>query len=205
MIRLSRIWKMYIVYTMVLIVAMTLTGFLLDVQIKRRLIVHLQDDALAAARIAVRCLPPEGTPAAMTELCRTYRDAADWRLTIVYPDGTVVADSHEAAARMDNHRNRAEIVAALDQGQGAAIRMSPTLGEEMLYAAIFDPQRQTVVRVAMPMKRVKSVENEVMKFASVFLYFAPLLCAVISFFAARALIDSGRIGTAPKAGPRPTR
>ena len=207
MIRLSRIWKLYIVYTVVLIVAMTLAGFLLNVQIKRKLTDHLHDDAMAAARIAARCLPSEGQPAAMADLCRTYRDAADWRLTLVRPDGTVVADSHETASRMDNHLSRAEIVEALGQGQGqgTVIRMSPTLGEEMLYAAIFDPQRQMVVRVAMPMSRVKSVENEVMKLASVFLYFVPMLCAIISFFTARALTDSGRINTAPKAGPRPKR
>ena len=41
MVRLSRIWKLYITYTVALIVCMTLAGFFLDFQVKRQLEDHL--------------------------------------------------------------------------------------------------------------------------------------------------------------------
>ena len=191
MVRLSRIWKLYITYTVALIVCMTLAGFFLDFQVRRQLEDHLTEDALATAILAVGHLPANASPESLALFCRGYREAAGWRLTIVDADGLAIADSHEEAARMNNHRDRSEIRAALAQGHGTVMRMSPTLGREMLYAAVFDPGRGLVVRVAMPMSRVKGVQNEVMRLASVFLYFAPLVCAIISFFAARALVGNG--------------
>ena len=188
MIRLSRIWKLYITYTTALIVCMTLAGFFLDFQVRRQLENHLKEDALATARIADAHLPNDNRPEVLSRFCRSYREVADWRLTIVASDGTVMADSHEQVAQMNNHRDRIEIQAAMANGHGTAVHMSPTLGREMLYAAIYDPQRGIVVRVAMPMSSVKGVQNEVMKLASVFLYLAPLACAIISFFAARSLV-----------------
>ena len=87
--------------------------------------------------------------------------------------------------------------------------MSPTLGREMLYAAVLAPARGLVVRVAMPMSRVKGVQNEVMRLASVFLYVAPFVCAIISFFCCPGLggqrsLQAGR-KTHPVLTQRPVR
>lgn len=188
MIRLSPVWKLYIFYTLVLIVGMTLAGFFLDHQVKRRLEAHLGEDALSAARIAAFCLPAERRGEALAAYCRRYREASGWRLTLVRKDGSVVGDSDVRPAEMDNHRDRVEIHRALTGGEGTAVRRSPTLGAHMLYGARFDPGLGLVVRVAMPMARVKQIENEVMATAAVFLYFAPLLCALAAFFAARGLV-----------------
>jgi two-component system phosphate regulon sensor histidine kinase PhoR len=191
MIRLSRIWKLYIIYTVALVVCMTLAGFFLDAQIKRRLQNHLEEDGLAMARLAVAHLPQRADVQALERFCRSYRETAGWRMTLVDAAGSVIADSHEAAGQMDSHRDRSEIQTALAEGRGTAVRSSPTLGRDMLYAAVLAPEVQLVVRVAMPMSSVKAVQNEVMRLASVFLYLAPLVCAVISFFTARALVGNG--------------
>ncbi|MCI7731410.1 ATP-binding protein [Enorma burkinafasonensis] len=58
------------------------------------------------------------------------------RVTLIAPDGTVVYDSEEPAAQMENHAGRPEVAAALAQGQGASERASSTLGEVMLYQAV---------------------------------------------------------------------
>ena len=192
MIHLSRIWKLYIAYTLLLVGGMTLAGFVLDFQINRQLKAHLAQDALAAARVVALCLPADERPEGLAAFCRWYREAAGWRLTLVRPDGIVVADSDELPGRMANHSDRPEIRQALADGQAVAVRLSPTLGDAMLYGAHFDPRRRLTVRVALPMSRVKQVENEVMAVAAVLLYFVPLLCAVGSFFAARALTAGPR-------------
>lgn len=58
------------------------------------------------------------------------------RVTLIAPDGTVVYDSEEPAAQMENHAGRPEVACALAQGQGASERASSTLGEVMLYQAV---------------------------------------------------------------------
>lgn len=192
MIHFSRVWKLYIIYTGALAVVMTLAGFFLDVQVTRRLQAHLKDDALTAARLAAAYLPAAARAETLDSFCRRYREATGWRITVLRPDGTVIADSNHSTLSMGNHSDRVEIARALQEGQATAVRLSTTLAVEMIYAAVCDAQSDRVVRVAMPVQRVKAVKNEVMKIASIFLYFAPLLCAVISFVAARALVGRGR-------------
>ncbi|HSL92733.1 MAG TPA: hypothetical protein VK863_08790, partial [Candidatus Limnocylindrales bacterium] len=61
------------------------------------------------------------------------------RLTIILPDGTVVADSIVGAsglAGMENHANRPEIQAALSGETGVSLRRSITVREEERYLAI---------------------------------------------------------------------
>ncbi len=58
------------------------------------------------------------------------------RITVILPDGKVVADSNENPDTMESHHNRAEIIAALNGEVGKSLRFSRTLGQEMLYVAI---------------------------------------------------------------------
>ncbi|MDD2605770.1 MAG: hypothetical protein RBR20_03830 [Desulfobacterales bacterium] len=192
MTRFSRIWKLYIIYTAVLVVVMTLAGFCLDAQVTRRLQAHLEDDALMEARLAATYLPVEGRAGDLEVFCRRYREATGWRVTILRSNGTVIADSDRSTLGLDNHGDRIEIARALREGHATAVRMSTTLATEMIYAAVRDPRSDLLVRIAMPVQRVKAVKNEVMKIASIFLYFAPLVCAVISFAVARVLVGRGR-------------
>ena len=75
------------------------------------------------------------------------------RLTVILPDGTVVADSEEDIASMDNHRNRPEIKAALRGERGVATRFSHTLQQEMMYVALPVVANQDILgctRAALP-------------------------------------------------------
>lgn len=57
------------------------------------------------------------------------------RITLITENGTVVADSDEDPALMGNHRDRPEIVEALQSGAGVSQRPSATIGEPLLYYA----------------------------------------------------------------------
>lgn len=58
------------------------------------------------------------------------------RITVITPDGTVIADSFEPLDVLDNHRERPEILPALNGNPGSSIRFSDTLKENFLYAAV---------------------------------------------------------------------
>jgi two-component system phosphate regulon sensor histidine kinase PhoR len=59
----------------------------------------------------------------------------DARLTLIAPDGRVLADSFHDPASMENHAGRPEIAQALAAETGSAIRRSSTLDQHMLYVA----------------------------------------------------------------------
>jgi two-component system phosphate regulon sensor histidine kinase PhoR len=58
------------------------------------------------------------------------------RVSIIRMDGTVVFDSGQPIAELDNHRNRPELLQAASKGRGEATRFSQTLGYDLLYIAL---------------------------------------------------------------------
>ena len=58
------------------------------------------------------------------------------RLTVIDPQGLVLADSDEDPSRMDNHGSRPEILAVRSHGSGIATRYSRTLGVTMMFLAL---------------------------------------------------------------------
>jgi two-component system phosphate regulon sensor histidine kinase PhoR len=58
------------------------------------------------------------------------------RITVIDPDGHVLADSKENPHDMDNHRWRPEIANALEGAVGTSVRYSRTVKQDMLYVAV---------------------------------------------------------------------
>jgi two-component system, OmpR family, phosphate regulon sensor histidine kinase PhoR len=58
------------------------------------------------------------------------------RITVILPDGTVVADSLADPATMDNHAGRPEVAAALRGQVGRSTRFSNTVRRNLMYVAV---------------------------------------------------------------------
>ncbi len=85
--------------------------------------------------------------------CREAGDKSTTRLTVIALDGKVLADSDEDPARMENHNDRPEIVAALSGATSPSLRYSQTLQQELMYVAILlqeQGNRKGVLRMAVP-------------------------------------------------------
>lgn len=80
------------------------------------------------------------------------------RLTLILPQGKVLADSQEDPARMDDHATRPEVAAAIrDMAPRMSLRTSDTLRIELMYVAIplvVEGRLLAVMRAAMPVTRV---------------------------------------------------
>lgn len=72
------------------------------------------------------------------------------RVTWIDEDGTVLYDSGENQNRLDNHKDREEVEAAMKNGSGEKIRMSSTKKTEMYYYAL-RMEDGTVLRVSKEM------------------------------------------------------
>jgi len=95
--------------------------------------------------------------------------AADARLTVVAPDGVVLADSEldgATLAAVESHAGRAEVRQAVASGEGASVRYSRTVGADLLYRARrleAGPWSGGVVRMAVPLTRVESAESRALR------------------------------------------
>jgi two-component system, OmpR family, phosphate regulon sensor histidine kinase PhoR len=190
--RINKLWKLYLFYTGVLVVTMTIGGFVLLGQLKKTLEDHLVSDVLLLGRALEANLPLTTESAILDPRCDAFQTATGVRVTMVRKDGAVVCESEPASVDIQNHLDRPEVQDGLRAGTGRAIRRSKTLGIDMLYVAIWVKERDLVLRMAMPMARVKMIENQVMTFMALALYLTPFLSALIAYFFARYIIQDGK-------------
>jgi two-component system phosphate regulon sensor histidine kinase PhoR len=85
--------------------------------------------------------------------------AAGARVTWVAADGRVLGDSEASPERMENHRGRPEIAAALEGRMGSSLRQSPTLGVAFYYVAI--PFDGGALRLAVPSTEIDARVNAI--------------------------------------------
>jgi two-component system phosphate regulon sensor histidine kinase PhoR len=186
MIGMSRVWKLYLLYTIVLVVTMTFGGFFVRAQIKERLKQHLKREMSTMARVVMKTMPETEDRALLDAFCRDYKQILDnIRITVIGPDGKVLGESDRDSLQVQNHLERPEIIQALEHRSGTAVRYSETLHVNMLYLAIFDRGKNKIVRVSAPMDKLKAIENDVLGLLAVSLYLVPLLVMGVTFFFAR--------------------
>jgi len=89
------------------------------------------------------------------------------RVTVIRPDGGVVADSERDPALLENHADRDEFRQALAGGTGRAVRRSDSVGRDLLYFAerrdLPAAGASLVFRFAMPLARVEEAVTELRK------------------------------------------
>ena len=91
---------------------------------------------------------------------RSFAQAAGGRLTLIAGDGRVLADSENEPQKMENHRLRPEVIAALDGQVGTSRRASPTMpGSQFLYIAV--PLNSGALRLAVPLRNVDAQVNAI--------------------------------------------
>jgi two-component system phosphate regulon sensor histidine kinase PhoR len=185
MMRLSRIWKFYIISTALFVGLVTVAGFVLQVQLRNRLKADLEEQVFTLARVLAKALPDTTDPSVVMPWCREYHKAAQVRITVIEMDGKVIGDSSEESIIGENRLDRPEIDEAMAEGAATAVRSSETLRVDMFYAALLVKEKGKIIRLAMPMTEVKAIENEVMIFLALVLYLIPFVAIVISFLFAR--------------------
>lgn len=200
MAQMNRIWKMYVLFSFVVVVAMTFGGFVLQRQLRQSLDSHLREDVLTLVRVLGMALPAADSPAEYETWCEDYGKATAVRVTVIAEDGTVVCDSSERHIRGSDRMERPEVSEAIRHGAATEIRYSGTYTDTMLYAALHVPQKGKIVRLSLPMKRVQGIENEIMAFLVAAVYLSPFLAVLIAFFFFKRLVashDQERLGFKP--------
>src|SRR5688500_13358706 len=117
-------------------VLVALVVAILDGRLRLRFYEELSNQLVREARlVAVQWHPA----LSVDSLANAAGRALGHRVTLIDSTGRVVGDSEfdaPALERLENHLTRPEVVDAVRAGQGVARRVSPSAGDEELYAAV---------------------------------------------------------------------
>ena len=156
----------------------------------RRAVEQMRATLFAEARLMARVVAqPLAEGRSSDEIDALVDEAAKdvgARVTIIAPDGTVIADSAlsgEALHAVENHRSRPEVQGALASGAGSSIRHSTTVGDDLLYAAVAIRSADRLVgvsRVALSLRGVEEQIDDLQRAVTVALAVAFVLIALLS-------------------------
>lgn len=117
--------------------------------------------------------------AQIDEKIKELSSRIDLRVTVIDATGTVIADSENNPALMENHSDRPEVAAALAGGNSYSVRKSTTQDRSLLYVStpVFSQSEITgVVRVALPLDHVDAGYRKILSA----LLIASLLTSVVA-------------------------
>ncbi len=125
-----------------------------------------------------------------SQLIQEFKVATGARLTLIAPDGTVLADTEEDPTKMENHLNRPEIQKATTDNVGQVTRFSTTTNIRTIYFAKTingDPSRG-FIRLAYPLRTVSLLKLEIGQRISWIVLLTALLTGIIAYLFLRSLI-----------------
>ena len=141
-----------LIVTVLIVVAVTLSGQRLETQLQQLIESQLADEARFIAQ-------QWRVTANADALADSAGAALNHRVTLVDTSGAVLGDSEfsgPALASLQNHNARPEIVAARRTGLGSSTRISPSEGDEELYVAVPAGQGR-IARVSIGTLRVRTI------------------------------------------------
>ena len=185
-------WRIF--WSTFLLTSMTVLslGYLLLERTGDYLLEQLDSELTSEAKGAIFILSnPEYKISSYQTLSRQLSDSYGFRVSLIKSNGEVVGDSdveEEDLSKLDNHYNRPEIQAAIDNNIGKATRYSNTLKTDMRYLALASNKAGDIsfVRFAVPLSEIEAtllvLENSVYGFLFVSLLIAVLLSYLLSRF-----------------------
>jgi len=182
----SRITRRFLAsFLLAALTALTITGLLLLHYFHAYTMQKEQDALMLNAQIIEQTLAAQGRSGSheLTSLLQQLSDNTGLRITVLNVDGTVLMDTSEPAAKLDNHFHRQEIQQALTHEYGTAIRYSNTLGENRMYVAIPVYADGQLVRIIRTSNSLAAAEASYQTLRQA-LIAAILLSAVIAFLLA---------------------
>ncbi len=141
MFRKKLIWYLYPTYLLVTLISLVAVTWYSSYSFRRFYLDQTRMELNTLAHFAAEKISPvlqTKESDELNEICKKLGDAGDnqIRVTVILPSGKVLGDSDEDPAIMKDHLDRPEIIDALKKGFGWSLRLSPTIGINMMYVAI---------------------------------------------------------------------
>ncbi len=196
------LWHIFPTYLVITVLAVVAVSWYGSVELRAFLYRQAEGDLRARAALLEERLGGaigRGETDVLQRLAVELGDAIGSRVTVIMPDGLVVADTDEDPAVMENHADRPEIIEAFRSGEGSAVRFSHTLGMNRMYVAVPVMRGDAplgVVRVSLPTtaidRELEHVRERILLAALVMVLLAALVSFVVSRRITRPLVEMRR-------------
>ena len=178
---------------LLIIVLVTLFIVLFSLRVIEKWHIERMSDALFRIAMAMRSSIQnviEEEPSNLDGFVKNLGKSINVRITVIKPDGVVLADSISNPTQMENHGDRPEIIKAMRGFPTDNLRFSATLMSNMLYMAVPIQEKDTitgVIRVSLFVEDIymltKSIEKQIICIAALLI----LISLVITFFISRGI------------------
>lgn len=186
------IWKICPPYLLIILVSLSVLACLATVAVRdfydelmRKKLEHVSS---VVELYTENLVSDTGSNRELQTFCKQIGEKTSIRVTIVSLDGTVLADSHEEPAKMENHNSRPELVKAFIGEIGESTRYSSTLRRRMKYVAVPLNRQGEVIGAVRSSKAVTLIEEALRSiYSSIILGGAVVLvvAVILSFWLAK--------------------
>jgi two-component system phosphate regulon sensor histidine kinase PhoR len=185
-------WRITFSFVLLVLVSMSILGFYLANSTRSYQLDNLRSQLENEVKITAEASLPgflsQDKQGILDALTKRLGEQTDTRFTIIAVDGTVLGDSEEDPATMENHATRPEIRDALSIGLGESTRYSTTLEQKMMYIAVpisHQGELLGTARVSLPLTAVESLVHRVTMSIITAMLVATLLVILAAWVIAR--------------------
>lgn len=188
------LWKIYLYFLVATVAVLALVTGNAVHTLRRFHEEQVSKELLTRARLvagAVLSVSPSPDGVQADQICKEIGPLASTRMTVVLPSGTVIGDSAENPARMDNHADRPEIADALRGEAGKSTRYSDTLRRKLKYAAVpvqLDGTIVAVVRMSQPLADIRWTQHLIFRHLLIAGLLAVALFAIAGLYLSRRIV-----------------
>ena len=187
------LWQLFPSYLLIILISLVAVTLYATTSLKHFYLDQVADDLQARAHLLekqiLQLIGPMDADV-IDALCKEIGNPSATRITVILPSGTVIGDSNDDPAGMDNHAMRPEVIEARKGLVGTSTRYSTTLEQKMMYVAIPLTDGENiiaVIRTSLPItaidKKLKSIQVKI-AFGGLLI---ALLAAVLSLYVSRRI------------------
>lgn len=154
------VWQLYPTYLLLIFLVIVAVSWLVLNELRSFHYQQTSKDLQARTQLIAEPLAGEINAESqlwLIDMVNRLGEQSATRITIILPDGRVLADSEEDPRKMDNHGHRPEILEAFAGQVGVSTRFSHTLGQTLMYVALPVYQQEQLigcVRSAIPLSDI---------------------------------------------------
>lgn len=179
--------KIFVIFTLILLVSTLLTGFLSLSLITNNYTNELEQRLISNAQLIEGVINENKELANTAELQRLSEDLGnkiDARITIIDKNGEVLADTLPNTLPAQNHGNRPEVRKAMDGEIGREIRYSSTVKEDMLYVALpshLEAENIAVIRLSMDLAERNKINQRLFYYTGASILFSLVAALLLGY------------------------
>jgi two-component system phosphate regulon sensor histidine kinase PhoR len=183
--------KLFLTYLLLSILGLSVAGVLISLSEKKRFLTDIEQNMISEVQllsnIFAESLKDSSNMAKADSLADELGSEIQGRITIIDKNGKVLGDSYENGEEllnMENHRNRPEVVLALQDKVGKSIRYSYTIKTDMLYIALPIKTKAGiwgVARLSLPLVELRDRQRMIFNIIALGLFVAFIFSIFLSY------------------------